>query len=106
MRCFALLPDQGLEQRVKEDLRNYTLTRISRDQLADDNIYNAYGSLINIGDEVTVRRTKEMNDAVGKRLKVKDVVGRYAVLTDGEQDYTGYEIDKLIKTRNNATTTY
>lgn len=103
---FALLPDQGLEQRVKEDLRNYTLTRISRDQLADDNIYNAYGSLINIGDEVTVRRTKEMNDAVGKRLKVKDMVGRYAVLTDGEQDYTGYEIDKLIKTRNNATTTY
>lgn len=100
---FALLPDQGLEQRVKEDLRNYTLTRISKDQLADENIYTAYGNLINIGDEVTVKRNKDMQDAaVGKRLTVKDTVGRYAVLTDGENDYTGYELDRLIKTKTNA----
>lgn len=102
---FALLPDQGLEQRVKDDLREYTLTRISKDQLADQNIFNAFGNMINIGDEVTVKRNKDMNDLVGRRMTVKDKIGQYAVLTDGVQEYTGYEINKLIKTRNNVTIT-
>jgi hypothetical protein len=52
---------------------------------------------------VTVKRNKDMQDAaVGRRLTVKDMVGRYAVLTDGDNDYTGYELDRLIKTKTNA----
>lgn len=95
---FALLPDDGLEPRVKQDLRDYVLTRFQEDNNADGLLFNAAGGLLNVGDNVTVKQVKSKENAMmGKKFKLKDIVGRYAILQDGDEEITGYEVRNLTK---------
>jgi hypothetical protein len=94
---FTTLPDQGLEPRVKADLRAYVLTRHQMDNNSDTLLFNAAGSLLNAGDNVTVRNVKGREHMSGKQYKLKSVVGRYAILDDEGMEVTGLETKDLQK---------
>lgn len=103
---FAMVPDDGLEQKVKDDLRKYTLTRIGTDTAADTLLFTAQGSLLAIGDSVMVKKDGSMTPShLGQTFNVKAINGRYATLemsgnnADGIQPtlINGYSVSDLIK---------
>jgi hypothetical protein len=71
---FATLPDDGLEPRVKQDLRNYVLTRAQIDNTADTLLFAASGDMMNVGDNVTVE---------GVNAQVSAIMGRHIKLSNG-----------------------
>lgn len=102
---FASCPDDGLVQKVKDDLRAYTLTRVSLDNAADSQLYTAMGQLLNVGDEVEVKANAAREKShVGVTMKVNSVSGKFArlIANNGSEDIAidGYAINELIK-RNN-----
>lgn len=101
---FAMLPDDGLEERVKADLRAYVLGRVKEDTDADTLIFNAAGQLLNLGDKVTVKKDKAQDKShLGQTYTVAGLAGRYAELKgQGETPETtvkinGYELSDLVK---------
>ena len=52
---FAMTPDDGLEQKVKNDLRAYVMGRIKTDSKANNELFTASGQLLNIGDPKQVK---------------------------------------------------
>jgi len=98
---FAMLPDDGLEQRVKDDLRKYTIDRISKDNDSDVLLFTSMGQLVNVGDSVMVKKDKALStDHVGVKFSISGVNGRYAMLDSGDPEQpkiNGYEITDLVK---------
>lgn len=98
---FANLPDDGLEPIVKADLRNYVLTRQQIDNTADTTLYTEYGGVLNVGDNVTVRKVKGVEDAMaGRSASIKEINGRYARLQDGEgNDLGAYDVLQIMRSK-------
>ena len=99
---FAMCPDDGLSEKVKNDLREYTLTRVGMDASADTVMYSAMGNLLNVGDIATVKKDKALSKGdLGKQWKVTAINGRYASLVSGdggnEVKVDGYSVKDLVK---------
>ena len=96
---FAMVPDDGLEPRVKADLRAFVMGRVVNDTTADTLLFNSMGSLINIGDKAVVKKDKAMTpNHVGKTMTVAAINGRYVTLAgDDDVEINGYEVQDMIK---------
>ena len=100
---FAMCPDDGLSERVKADLRAYTINRIGTDNNADMLMFNSMGTLLNIGDTAMVKKDKALSTQhVGKQFKVSGLNGRYVQLTasgdNGESvKIDGYDVTQLVR---------
>lgn len=97
---FAMCPDDGLEQKVKNDLREYVLGRIKKDSEADTLLFNGDGQLLNIGDSVMVKENKAQDKShLGHTYKVVSVGGKFVSLSNsnGSINISGYAMADLIK---------
>jgi hypothetical protein len=99
MDYFASCPDDGLEPKVKNDLRQYVLTRVDNDNQADALLFDTQGKLLNIGDTAMVKRDKAMNPThMGQTFKVTAINSRYATVTDNTGAViNGYQVTDMIK---------
>lgn len=96
---FASVPDDGLEPRVKNDLREYVMGRLPKDTAADALLFNSMGQLLNIGDTVMVKKDKALTPQhLGQQFKVSAINGRYISIQDNEGAMIdGYEVQDMIK---------
>ncbi len=96
---FETTPDNGLEPKVKKDLRDYVMGRLPKDANADTLLFNAMGQLLNVGDTAIVKKDKALVPAHnGQTLTVTAINGRYATVTDESgATINGYEVQDMIK---------
>jgi len=100
---FAMTPDDGLEEKVKNDLREYVMGRMQDDAADDILLFTNTGQLLNIGDEAKVKDDRIKSPShFGQTYKVSTVIGSKVSLTnnDGSVMIGGYTLTDLMKVNN------
>jgi len=95
---FASMPDEGAEQKLKQDLTNYVMGKYQQGVKNDTLLFAQSGQLLEIGSNAQVRDDKIQDpEHLGKTYTVAAVQGRNVTLQDEEDKFiTGYTIDSFI----------
>lgn len=98
---YASMPDEGAQEKMKEDLTNYVLGKYKAGVENDTLLFSNSGQLLQIGDNAQVRDDKVQDPAhLGKSFKISLVKGRNITLQDGIGDdakyITGYTISDFV----------
>jgi len=98
---FAMLPDTGGAEILKQRLRAYVEGRYKADIKSDYQLFTDGGQLLEIGDEVEIKEEDaDEPEHLGKTYKITEIQNKNVTLSDGVATVNGYNMSNLIKTNS------